>query len=599
MMRGRSIKTQFTVLVCLLLICCIGLTVTSYHGVRSLLNKKNLGYAMTSSLTYAYSMNDLYLRFINIASLLAANENVRSFLTEPLSEKTVPLVRHLSDVLYSFVATNPDIPDISIVGRESYRSTFYSTQMLHQMWQQMGDRRGIACLGMTSSRLPEANRKPASCLVFGFNMFLDETAEPAGCLLLSVDPARFAASSALDFQQDELSVMHFLGVNRTDLYPFHASPTDTEAVEADILAHPALFDLSSSTPQHVSTDRYDYVCLFMPTSDYYVISAIDKNDTLRDLDGTQTVTMLFLLLFIGLLAVGFLLLLRETVLPIRAFHAHVRTIHQGDRREMHKSLRLTGCREMRELSDEFNGMLEQILSLEEQLVKTVGSLYESDIQRQKAEIAHLRSQINPHFLYNTLESIKGLAGKYNVPQIADIATAIGKISRYSIKGTAAVPLAEEMEIADAYLRIQKMRFGQRFDAIMNVPENCRELLVPKMLLQPLAENAIIHGLENRQEGTLYISARREGNDLLVVVQDDGEGMPAERLREIKRLLEDPARDAQHIGLSNIHHRIRLSYGEGYGLSLESEPKSGTKVTVRLPAASPRKEENGVSGFDRG
>ena len=597
-MHGRSIKTQFTIFVCLLLICCIGISLTSYQGVRSLINKKNMGYAMNSSLTYAYSMNDLYLRVTNITGLLAANEDVQSFLAEPLSEKTVPLVRRLSSAFFSFVATNPDIPDISIIGKEAYRSTLYSTAMLKDLWTQMGARRGIACLGMAAAPLPqENNNSPTACLIFGCNIFLPDAAEPAGCLLLSVNPSRFAASSALASQQDQLPAMHFLGLSRTALFPFHAGPADTERVENDIRAHQALFDISSSTPQHVSTDRYDYVCLFMPFSDFYVISAIDKEEALRDLDGTQTSTMILLLLFIGLLILGSLHLLRDTVLPIRAFHAHVRTIHQGDRREMRKPLRLTGCREMRELSDEFNGMLAQIVSLEEQLVKTVGSLYESDIQRQKAEIAHLRSQINPHFLYNTLESIKGLAGKYNVPQIADIATAIGKISRYSIKGTAAVPLSEEMEIADAYLRIQKMRFGQRFDAIISIPEACRHCLVPKMLLQPLAENAIIHGLEDRQEGTLYISARKEQSDLLITVQDDGTGIPPERLRDIQRQLDDPPKDARHVGLSNIHQRIRLSFGEAYGLALESAPQGGTKVIVRLPVLQPaKKEENACTGF---
>ena len=104
-----------------------------------------------------------------------------------------------------------------------------------------------------------------------------------------------------------------------------------------------------------------------------------------------------------------------------------------------------------------------------------------------------------------------------------------------------------------------------------------------MLLQPLAENAVIHGLENRREGTLYISAHTQADDLLVVVQDDGEGMSPERLAAIRRRLEEEAPDGGQIGLRNIHRRIRLSCGEKYGLMIDSSPQGGTKVTVRLPA----------------
>ena len=343
-------------------------------------------------------------------------------------------------------------------------------------------------------------------------------------------------------------------------------------------------------PVNLSTERYDYICLFLPQSDFYIVSAIDKWETVADLDGTRLYMTLAIVLFTGFLLLAFLLLLRGVVRPIRLFHAHIHSIRDGDRRAMRQPLRLKGCREICELSAEFNEMLSQILFLEDQLVKTVENLYAADIERQKAEIAHLRSQINPHFLYNTLESIKGLAARHGVPEIADVATAIGKISRYSIKGAVTVTLAEEMEIADAYLRIQKIRFGNRFEPIVSIPEGCRTLTVPKMLLQPLAENAVIHGLENRREGTLYISAHTQEDDLLVVVQDDGEGMSPKRLEEIRRLLEmeKEAPEGGQIGLRNIHRRIRLSCGEKYGLTIDSAPQSGTKVTVRLPAEREQK-----------
>lgn len=597
-MGRHSIRTQFMGIVVLLSLSFAALSLTAYQSICSLLDKKNHGYAMNSSLAYAYSMNDLFLRVTNISGLLATNGDVLSFLSDPLDKNTVALVRRLSDVLFAFVATNPDIPDISIAGKHSRRSVIYSTAMLEELWGRMGSRRGVQCLGMVETRLLTQNEAPSPFLVFGCNVFSSGEQEPSGCLFLSVNLSHFVADSALFLDQNSRTARHFLGVSREALYPFRSDSAAAGQVEADIRAHARQFEVSSSAPVNISTERFDYVCLFLPQSDFYIVSAIDKWETVTDLDGTRLYMTLAIVLFTGFLLLAFLLLLRGVVQPIRMFHAHIHAIRGGDRRAMRQPLRLKGCREIRELSGEFNGMLAQILSLEDQLVETVASLYAADVERQKAEIAHLRSQINPHFLYNTLESIKGLAARHGVSEIADIATAIGKISRYSIKGAVTVTLAEEMEIAEAYLRIQKIRFGNRFDAIMSIPESCRALTVPKMLLQPLAENAVIHGLENLREGTLYISAHAQEDDLLVIVQDDGEGMDPERLEEIRRLLAEEAPEGGQIGLRNIHRRIRLSCGEQYGLTIDSAPRSGTKVTVRLPAKAaerPGEEETVCTG----
>ncbi len=597
-MGRHSIRTQFMAIVVVLSLSFAGLSMAAYQGMCDLLNKKNHGYAMNSSLSYAYSMNDLFLRVTNISGLLASNADIQSFLNDPLDENTVALVRRLSDTLFAFVATNPDIPDISIAGRHSHRSVIYSTAVLDQLWTQMGNRRGVQCLGMVDTRLLTQNESPMPFLVFGCNVFSSGSQEPSGCLFLSVNLSHFTADSALFPEQTSLTAHHFLGISQTSLYPFRGDDDAANAVEADIRAHSELFNISSSIPVNMSTERYDYVCLLLPDSDFYIVSAIDKWETASDLDGTRLYVLLAIVLFTLFLLSAFLLLLRGVVLPLRDFHEHIHSIRSGNRQAMQEPLKLTGCSEISELSSEFNGMLAQILSLEEQLVKTVETLYAADIERQKAEIAHLRSQINPHFLYNTLESIKGLAIRHNVPEIADIATAIGKISRYSIKGAVTVTLSEEMEIADAYLRIQKTRFGNRFDAIMNIPESCRMLMVPKMLLQPLAENAVIHGLENKEEGTLYISAHTEKNDLLITVQDDGEGMNAERLEEIRGSLDSEVQEGGQIGLRNIHRRIRLSCGAPYGLTIDSAPGSGTKVTVRLPvryAEETQKEETSCIG----
>ncbi len=591
-MKKHSIRTQFMGMVILLTVCFTVLSLAAYKSVCDLLSKTNHGYAMNSSLTYSYSMNDLYQRVNNISALLSANADVQEFVSSPLDQNTITLVRRLSDIFFNYTATNLDIADISIVGRQSYRSTIYSTSMLSGLWARMNNRRGIQCLGMIDARLFTQNETPTPYLVFGFNLFSSGVQEPNGCLLFSVNFSHFAASSLISSYQTAQIAQHFLGIGlNDDFYTLWGDAAAAQTAAADIHANAELFKVSAAAPLTLSTERYDYVCLLLPQSDFFIISAIDKRALLTDLDGALRYVILAIALFMVFLLLTFFLLLRGVVMPLRVFSTRIKTIRCGDRKAMRKPLHLEGCREIKELSDEFSGMLTQILSLEEQLFTTMKNLYDTDIERQKAEIAHLRSQINPHFLYNTLESIKGIAIRHGIPEIADIATAIGKISRYSIKGAVTVTLAKEMEIVDAYLRIQKMRFENRFEAIVSIPENCRRLMVPKMLLQPLAENAVCHGLENCQGGTLYISASRTEDDLRVIVQDDGEGMSEERLNGIRQQLESAdADESRQIGLLNIHRRIRLSCGEKYGLTIDSALHCGTKVMVLLPVAEAKEAQ---------
>lgn len=134
------------------------------------------------------------------------------------------------------------------------------------------------------------------------------------------------------------------------------------------------------------------------------------------------------------------------------------------------------------------------------------------------------------FLYNTLEAIQGIALEHGVPKIADAAGALGKLFRHNIQGSDMIPLGKELEITQAYLTIQKLRFADKLNVLISIRENTRGIPVMKLLLQPLVENAVYHGLEPKTgPGTLFIGARLEKGDLLISIYDDGVGMPSGRL----------------------------------------------------------------------
>lgn len=232
-------------------------------------------------------------------------------------------------------------------------------------------------------------------------------------------------------------------------------------------------------------------------------------------------------------------------------------------------------------------MLKEQKDLTRQLYATTTTLYETELEKKQAELDFLRSQINPHFLYNTLESIRGIALEKDVPQIAEMSDALGKLFRYNIKGSAIVPLSQELEITDAWLQIQKARFPGKFEIIYSIRENVRQMPIMKFLLQPLVENAVFHGLEPLTgRGTLFLSARRQDARLLITIQDDGIGIPAAELSRIQSQLRDMdivnEQNSRHIGLMNVAHRIFLSYGREYGLQIDSRKGEGTKLLLTLP-----------------
>lgn len=245
---------------------------------------------------------------------------------------------------------------------------------------------------------------------------------------------------------------------------------------------------------------------------------------------------------------------------------------------------LSGYAEISMVATKFNQMMDQIDELTEDLIESNSQLYESEISKQRAEMAFLNSQINPHFLYNTLECIQGIAANKGVHEIKDMTAALSQIFRYSIKGGEEVSVREEFGIVERYLLIQKIRFEDRFDVIYEVDEQLLDYKIKKMLLQPIVENAVFHGLELMMErGLLHIQlCILEEKKLLMKIVDNGMGIKEERLLHIRKELDDVEKREEAIGLINVHKRIVLAYGKGYGLQIESEENKGTVVTLLLP-----------------
>ena len=235
---------------------------------------------------------------------------------------------------------------------------------------------------------------------------------------------------------------------------------------------------------------------------------------------------------------------------------------------------VTGVREVENLSASFDHMVKKI----QKLMATVRS---EEVNLRKTELKALQAQINPHFLYNTLDSISWMCEQGKNGEAVAMVNALARLFRISIsKGHELIPIRSEVQHARSYLQIQSVRYKEQFSYHFDVEEDCTEYLCNKITLQPIIENAIYHGVNGLvDEGHIEIRVRAEGEAVLFTVEDNGVGMEPEQIEEIFRRKPD---GKSGIGIKNVNDRLKIWFGDAYGITIESVPDEGTKVTVRMP-----------------
>ncbi|RED75795.1 two-component system sensor histidine kinase YesM [Cohnella phaseoli] len=332
----------------------------------------------------------------------------------------------------------------------------------------------------------------------------------------------------------------------------------------------------------------------LPDVQASLLSFIPEEALLAELNKVRTQSVFIVLFALLLMALPFAMIINNIVHPIQVLVKFINSIKSGGAiREARNDLKLEGNLEMKVVAEKLNGMLNELNSLTHKLVETTTHLLEAEIEKEKAASAYLRSQINPHFLYNTLESIKGVALELGADRVVEMTKALGKLFHYSIKGPGWVTLDRELNAVQSYVFLQLIRFEDRFEVGYDFTEEALRAPVMKMILQPLVENAVFHGLEPKTTpGRLLITGRVDDGVLLLSVVDDGVGVEEQELAEIRRRLalpsslgrngREPAVPAEGLGVLNVHNRLRLAYGEQGGLTFDSEAGQGTRIVLHIP-----------------
>ena len=249
------------------------------------------------------------------------------------------------------------------------------------------------------------------------------------------------------------------------------------------------------------------------------------------------------------------------------------------------------CNEVLALGKSFNSMSEKIKELLE-------DIRNNEKEKRKSEMDFLRAQINPHFLYNTLFSIQCMAELNKNEQAVKMIKAFIALLRKTLSTDRdLISLREELENTRSYLELERIRYSNIMDYEIEVSKELEACQVPALILQPIVENAIFHGLEAKASGGLIVvDVLKDGDDLLINISDDGKGMDSRRLKEVRARIELDADEARKsIGLVNVSGRIKINFGKEYGLTIDSEENIGTCVGLRLPIIKGTEYEDTYSG----
>lgn len=270
--------------------------------------------------------------------------------------------------------------------------------------------------------------------------------------------------------------------------------------------------------------------------------------------------------------------------PLRKLNTVTRQVAEGNL-EVRSDVQ-TGD-EVGVLSDSLNTMIDKINELLEQVTK-------EQVRLRKAEFELLQSQINPHFLYNTLDAIIWLAEAGEQKKVVHMVRSLSDFFRTSLnRGNDIIHLKEELLHVRSYLEIQQVRYQDILHFEIDVPEELERFMIPKITIQPLVENALYHGIKNKRgSGKIKIKGHKEGKNLILEIEDDGIGISKERLWQVRDGIQKKILTGKDIyGLYNVHERIRLNFGEEYGIDIQSTYGEGTMVRILLPCFEELPEDN--------
>lgn len=314
---------------------------------------------------------------------------------------------------------------------------------------------------------------------------------------------------------------------------------------------------------------------YLPSVDMYIVNLINKELVIDNVVNTKTIVLSSFLIVLIAVSIVFLISRRMT----QSLSQLVRQISSLSKNQFDQYVTATGSYETKQLAYAFNDMLDELHTYVEELMQT-------QKKQRNAELAALQRQINPHFLYNTLTSVKIMVQQGDKEKAADTINALISLLQHAVGNVhETIRLEEEIENLKSYVFINQVRYGERIQVSYFIAPDCLDLQVPKLIIQPFIENAFFHAFNQKLEGFIHIIVLKEENQLVCEIVDNGDGM---QIKDGHRL-PGSKRNRQlfsGIGVRNVHERIKLLYGNAYGVHISSNPGEGTHIRLVLPVIEP-------------
>ncbi len=556
----------------LLILSCILIFLVFFGVFIELYNtsteNNNLSYNRSLSATYTEKLNNTFITLKSNAQTICTNQETVDFVAN-MSADSSP-TKTLSQAINQFLVSNLNVYDIILTDGEHIK-TFFMSQ---------SEQNALPMLSSNDRNVKTAYVNNNTCLLIPIDILKDNRTVGV-CYLVTYH------TMISDIFSDSMEIGSTKCFVLTNSKQILASPADADS---DILASlfRFVFDKTGGNEftRKIGSEEY-FICRNELDLDGLYLYSFTPcrariDDALANYRAFILIFCIAIFAFIFVLYV-FLHTFNSSINRLQKYIADKKT---GDS----SKAPVLFSNELSLLAENIDEMTNSIKTLQDENIKV-------KISQNESRLKAMQSQLNPHFLFNALNCIIGMARMYGINDIEKVGISMAEIMRYSLSDDLLTSLKDELKIINCYLSIQHTRFPDRFTAEINIDENLLNRKIIRFSLEPLVENAVKYGIEPLEEGGILSITGTSDNDYMVFkISDNGKGFSPEIYSELKLRLagETDSKLNSHgcgIGILNIHNRLNLYYGQNYGVQVESSVGKGTTVTVKLPLEPPRRNPN--------
>jgi len=598
-LKTKSIKLQILVVAITMVVLVCSVLLLTQLMITNLIYNKNVVYAVETTKKIKVSVTSNIQMLNSIILNICYNDNIQEYLSDNGSNSNYDLYKKVDMYIQNMNILKDGIVSTILLDLDyncyNINVNSHALGEIKEFVKEIPDRSGVYYSELKFMNTDIYSSQKYPFIFAGIPVYLiaddEEYYEKIGYVVMIIDSEALLSQMSGELKQVETKIQYdYYIISRNDkIYNSNKQTMIGEKLGIPIQG------LSTIQKKYTDNVGIKYLLNIDKIDEIggYIVCAFPEKELAMGVDEVKKISYIAFVIIILFLYIPYKMLVENIVRPMVTFVNFINNFRKSNRsmNNFKPNLNIEGYAEINMIAQEFNKSLADVYTLSNKLLDSTKRIYELEISKKQAEIQFLKSQINPHFLYNTLESVKTLALQKDAYEIRDIAAALGHIYRYSIKGSDLVGLMDEIDVVKSYIRIQQIRFKDRFDVIYEFPPEIMDFKIIKMVLQPIVENAIFHGIEpSMNKCLLSIGGKLEGTGGAIIwVKDTGVGMNEEILENIHaELAQDNTQFISnsslktHIGILNINNRFRLLYGDSYKMTMSSLPGKGTEVILKIP-----------------